>query len=226
MAPSSRAWATGSSPHFPSHRWRRRPPWPLRRRSSPADWAPLEFRVRMAIDTGEVERRGGDLFGPPMNRGSRLLNAGPRRPDRSFGRRSEAITRDAGAQVKSLGEHRFKGLGTPQAVHQLLVGRASEQLSTAEQRREYRSNSIAASATPFVDTNFGSGSGGVHLQPSTGAINPRSAERWRSRSLSPSSPTIRHSSAGSNPRHGLWHLSSIPISSRFTTTGGTPTAPT
>ena len=39
---------------------------------SASDWGPLDFNVRMAIDTGEVERRGGDLFGPPMNRGSRL----------------------------------------------------------------------------------------------------------------------------------------------------------
>ena len=85
------------------------------------DWSPLEFKVRMAIDTGEVERRGGDLYGPPMNRGSRLLNASHGGQIVLSDDAQKAITRDAGAQVKSLGEHRFKGLGTPQAVHQLIA---------------------------------------------------------------------------------------------------------
>ncbi|MEX2623926.1 MAG: BTAD domain-containing putative transcriptional regulator [Acidimicrobiia bacterium] len=85
------------------------------------DWAPLEFKVRMAIDTGEVERRGGDLFGPPMNRGSRLLNAAHGGQIVLSDDAQKAISRDAGTLVKSLGEHRFRGLGTPQAVHQLVV---------------------------------------------------------------------------------------------------------
>ena len=89
----------------------------------------------MAIDTGEVERRGGDLFGPPMNRGSRLLNAAHGGQILLSNDAQKEITRDAGTQIKSLGEHRFKGLGTPQAVHQLLAGRASDRLSTAEHRR-------------------------------------------------------------------------------------------
>ena len=85
------------------------------------DWSPLDFKVRMAIDTGEVERRGGDLFGPAMNRGSRLLNASHGGQIVLSDDAQKAITRDAGTQVKSLGEHRFKGLGTPQSVHQLLA---------------------------------------------------------------------------------------------------------
>ena len=80
--------------------------------------------------------------------------------------------------------------------------------------------------TPFAVTNFGSGSDEVHSPPSIGGISPRSAGKWQSRSSSPSSPTIRPSSAGSNPRLGLWHRSSTPTSSRSTTTGGTPTGPT
>jgi len=34
------------------------------------------IRVRMALHTGAVEERGGDYFGPPVNRVSRLLSAG------------------------------------------------------------------------------------------------------------------------------------------------------
>ena len=86
-----------------------------------SDWNPLEFRVRMAIDTGEVEKRGGDLFGPPMNRGSRLLAAAHGGQIVLSNDAQRAVTRDAGTQVKSLGEHRFRGLGTPQAVHQLVA---------------------------------------------------------------------------------------------------------
>ena len=84
------------------------------------DWAPLEFRVRMAIDTGEVERRGGDLFGPPVTRGSRLLDAAHGSQIVLSNEAQRAVTRDAGTQVKSLGEQRFRGLGTPQRVHQLI----------------------------------------------------------------------------------------------------------
>src|SRR5215212_8685770 len=33
------------------------------------------IRVRMALNTGEAEERGGDYFGPPLNRVARLLSA-------------------------------------------------------------------------------------------------------------------------------------------------------
>src|ERR687898_190231 len=34
------------------------------------------LRVRMALRTGTAEERGGDYFGPPLNRVARLLSAG------------------------------------------------------------------------------------------------------------------------------------------------------
>src|SRR5712692_3086319 len=34
------------------------------------------LRLRMALNTGVVEERGGDYFGPPLNRVARLLAAG------------------------------------------------------------------------------------------------------------------------------------------------------
>ena len=86
-----------------------------------SDWSPVELRVRMVVDTGEVERRGGDLFGTAMNRGSRLLNAGHGGQILLSDDAQRALIRDAGTQVKSLGEHRFRGLGSPQAVHQLVA---------------------------------------------------------------------------------------------------------
>ena len=87
-----------------------------------SDWSPLDFSVRMALDTGEVERRGGDLFGSPMNRGSRLLNAAHGGQILLSNEVQREIKRDAGTQIKSLGEHRFKGLGAPIEVYQLVSG--------------------------------------------------------------------------------------------------------
>src|SRR5436305_13455325 len=36
----------------------------------------MELRVRMALHVGAAEERGGDYFGQPVNRVSRLLSAG------------------------------------------------------------------------------------------------------------------------------------------------------
>ncbi len=86
-----------------------------------SDWSPLDFSVRMAVDTGEVERRGGDLFGSPMNRGSRLLNAAHGGQILLSNEVQKEISRDAGTQIKSLGQHRFKGMGAPIEVYQLVA---------------------------------------------------------------------------------------------------------
>jgi len=37
--------------------------------------APVSLSVRMGIHTGEVQERGGDYFGPPVNRAARLMGA-------------------------------------------------------------------------------------------------------------------------------------------------------
>lgn len=85
------------------------------------DWTPLSLNVRMAVDSGEVERRGGDLFGPAMNRGARLVSAAHGGQILLSVDAQRELGRDPGTQVKSLGELRFKGLGTAQAVFQLVV---------------------------------------------------------------------------------------------------------
>jgi len=81
----------------------------------------LDFTVRMAIDMGEVERRGGDFFGPPVTRGSRLLSAAHGNQILLSREAQRHLGRDSGTQIKNLGEHRFKGLGTAQEVYQLVV---------------------------------------------------------------------------------------------------------
>ena len=75
----------------------------------------------MAVDTGEVEAREGDFFGPPLNRCSRIMAAGHGGQVLLSEEANTALAADAsgGFQVRSLGEHRFKGLGRPEHVFQL-----------------------------------------------------------------------------------------------------------
>ena len=37
---------------------------------------PVVLRVRMGLHTGTADERGGDYFGPPVNRAARLMTAG------------------------------------------------------------------------------------------------------------------------------------------------------
>jgi WD40 repeat protein len=80
------------------------------------------LRVRMAVDVGEVEARGGDYFGPVLNRGGRMLAAahGGQVLLSADAHAALSATR-SGWQAKALGEFRFKGIGSPQHVFQLLL---------------------------------------------------------------------------------------------------------
>ena len=87
------------------------------------EWGePEPLRVRMAIDVGEVEARGGDYFGPVLNRAGRMLAAahGGQVLLSADAHAALAASSD-GWQAKALGEFRFKGIGAPQHVFQLLV---------------------------------------------------------------------------------------------------------
>ncbi len=87
-----------------------------------ADWGDTGLSVRMAVDTGEVESRGSDFFGPPLNRCSRIMAAGHGGQVLLSEEANLALAGDVsgGFQVRSLGEHRFKGLGRPEHVFQLV----------------------------------------------------------------------------------------------------------
>jgi len=84
------------------------------------DTGPL--RVRMAVDIGEVEARGGDYFGPVLNRAGRLLAAAHgQQVLLSADAHGALAATHGGWQAKALGEFRFKGIGSPQKVFQLLL---------------------------------------------------------------------------------------------------------
>src|SRR5439155_19416591 len=86
------------------------------------DWRETgPLRVRMAIDAGEVEARGGDYFGPVLNRAGRLLAAAHGGQVLLSGDAQWLSSTPSGWQAKGLGEYRFKWIGATVMVLQLLV---------------------------------------------------------------------------------------------------------
>jgi len=80
------------------------------------------LRVRMAIDIGEVEARAADYFGPVLNRAGRMLAAAHGGQVLLSADAHAALSAtEAGWQAKALGEYRFKGIGSPLSVFQLLL---------------------------------------------------------------------------------------------------------
>ena len=76
----------------------------------------------MTVDVGEVEARGGDYFGPVLNRAGRMLAAAHGGQVLLSGDAHAALSATrSGWQAKALGEFRFKGIGSPQNVFQLLL---------------------------------------------------------------------------------------------------------
>jgi predicted ATPase/class 3 adenylate cyclase len=79
------------------------------------------IRVRMGIHTGEAESRGGDYFGPAVNRTARIMSAG--HGSQILLSESTAVLVSEHlpetARLRDLGEHRLKDLGRPQRVFQV-----------------------------------------------------------------------------------------------------------
>src|SRR5262249_13146845 len=93
----------------------------IQRSLAAADWTGLEtLRVRMAVDVGEVEARGGDYFGPVMNRAGRMLAAAHGgQVLLSADAHAPLATSRGGWQAKGPGGVRLKGVGSPQHLFQL-----------------------------------------------------------------------------------------------------------
>ena len=85
------------------------------------DWGDLDLVVRMAVDAGEVEVRGGDYSGPPLNRGSRLMAMAHGGQVLLSEEAQLALSAKPGVQLRNLGEHRLRGLGVPVRVFQLVA---------------------------------------------------------------------------------------------------------
>jgi predicted ATPase len=75
-----------------------------------------DIRVRMGINTGEVQERAGDYFGPPVNRAARLMAAGHGGQVLISAVTAELVP---DLVLRNLGEHRLRDLGSPMVVLQL-----------------------------------------------------------------------------------------------------------
>jgi predicted ATPase/class 3 adenylate cyclase len=81
------------------------------------------IRVRMALHTGAVEERGGDYFGPPVNRVARLLSAG-HGGQTLLSHAARTLAGDQlphDAELRDMGERRLKDLFRPERIFQLLA---------------------------------------------------------------------------------------------------------
>ena len=83
------------------------------------DWGPIgRMAVRIAIHTGEVERRGDHYFGPALFRAARLQVIGYGEQTLLSGLTAELVTGSlpTGASLRDEGIHQLKDLGQPEHV--------------------------------------------------------------------------------------------------------------
>lgn len=77
----------------------------------------LTLKVRIGLHSGEADERGGDYFGPVVNRAARVMDAG-------HGGQvllSDVTATLAEADVVDLGDHLLKSLSEPVHLHQLVL---------------------------------------------------------------------------------------------------------
>ena len=109
------------------------------------------LRVRMALHTGAAEERGGDYFGPTLNRVARLLSAG-HGAQTLLSLPAQELVRDQlppGVGLRDLGEHRLKDLTRPERVFQLTAPGMPEDFP-ALRTLDARPNNLTMQPTALV----------------------------------------------------------------------------
>jgi predicted ATPase/class 3 adenylate cyclase/DNA-binding winged helix-turn-helix (wHTH) protein len=119
----------------------------------------LELRVRIAVHTGEAHERGGDFFGPALNRAARL-RALAQGGGTVLSQATTEIVRDRlppGADVVDLGRRQLRGLSRPENVFELRAAARDTVPAAARERRKTVSVLFAAVGT--------SSPGGARVDP-------------------------------------------------------------
>jgi predicted ATPase/class 3 adenylate cyclase len=89
------------------------------------EWpAGAELRVRMGLHTGEAHERGGDYFGPPVNRAARVM-AAANGGQIAVSSVTRELVQTEGVQFVDLGAHALRGV--PEQIH--LFGIATPELA-------------------------------------------------------------------------------------------------
>jgi predicted ATPase/class 3 adenylate cyclase/TolA-binding protein len=116
------------------------------------DFSEVEgIAVRMAIHGGPVEARGGDYFGPPLNRVARLLSTAHGGQILLSGVAAGLArqTLPAGLELHDLGMHRLKDLGDAEHVFQLRAPELHREFPALRSLDSFPNN-LPAQATRFV----------------------------------------------------------------------------
>lgn len=156
------------------------------------------LRVRIAMHTGAAEERGGDYFGPTLNRVARLLSAG-HGGQTLLSLPAQELVRDQlpmGAELRDLGEHRLKDLARPERVFELLA----PDLPAVEDSRE-ASEQPALAAHPTRGARTGS-SGGSPASAKRGGA-PAHSHRTRRHRQDPPRVAGCSGPPGRVPRRGV-----------------------
>jgi class 3 adenylate cyclase len=75
--------------------------------------AELAVRVRIGIHTGEVQERGGDYFGPPVNRAARIMGAAPPGDILVSATTASLLGAAERGRLTALGHHELRGVPEP-----------------------------------------------------------------------------------------------------------------
>jgi predicted ATPase/class 3 adenylate cyclase len=117
-----------------------------------AEWpTPDPIRVRMALHSGQAEPRGGDYFGPPVNRVARILAAG-HGGQVLLSQATERLAADSlpeGAALHDLGKRALKDLTEPERIFQLVTADLPGEFP-ALKTLDARPHNLPALTTPLV----------------------------------------------------------------------------
>jgi predicted ATPase/class 3 adenylate cyclase/Tfp pilus assembly protein PilF len=109
------------------------------------------LKVRMAIHSGEAERRAGDYFGPPLNRVARLL-ATAHGEQIVVSRAAGDLARDGlppGIALRDLGAHALKDLLEAEHVYQVVAPGLATDFPPLRTPQRYLHN-VPHPATPLI----------------------------------------------------------------------------
>ena len=109
------------------------------------------IKVRIALHTGAAEERGGDYFGPPVNRVARLLSAG-HGGQTLLSSATRELVRDRlpeDTELRDLGERRLKDLIRPDRVFQLIASDLPPSFPPLK-TLDARLNNLPSQPTPLV----------------------------------------------------------------------------
>ena len=109
------------------------------------------LRVRAALHTGAADERGGDYFGPAVNRVARLLSIGHGGQTLLSGVMHDLVlgALPQQASLRDLGEHRLKDLSRPEYVYQLVAPELASEFP-ALRSLESLPNNLPLQMTSFV----------------------------------------------------------------------------